>query len=80
MTTNQVKFEGYFKRENIEQLLDDKNITQICITGTRNANDDNSSWMEIKATGIGGTPTTAPAASALSAPSASKDGCPRPCP
>jgi hypothetical protein len=76
MTTNQVKFEGYFKREDIEQLLT-SDITQIYVTGTLNSNDEKSSWMEIKVSGFGGTPTTAPAASAAST---SKDGCPRPCP
>ena len=76
MTTNQVKFEGYFKREDIEQLLT-SDITQIYVTGTLNSNDEKSSWMEIKATGFGGTLETAPEASIASA---SKDGCPRPCP
>ena len=49
---NQLTFEVYFKKEDIRQLIEDENITQICITGTFNANGDNSKSIEIKATGF----------------------------
>ena len=67
--TNQVSFQGYFKREDIQELLNG-NITQIYVTGTLNYTGDNSSWTEIKATGFGGSFVDPP----------SKEGCPRPCP
>lgn len=66
---NELSFEVYFKREDIQDLLD-LDITQICITGTLKLNQDNSCTTAIKATGFGGNFIQAP----------TKPGCPQPCP
>lgn len=66
---NELSFETYFKREDIQALLD-LDITQICITGTLKLSQDDSCSMTVTAAGFGGSFADTP----------TKPGCPRPCP